>query len=45
MANSHRQPVKRVVAMSSVMAVKGSEEEMMDPGAFHEFYVSVTAPR
>ena len=27
------------------VTVKGSEEEMFDPVAFHEFYVSVTAPR
>ncbi|MDE2761402.1 MAG: hypothetical protein OXQ94_02480 [Gemmatimonadota bacterium] len=27
------------------VTVKGSEEEMMDPRAFHEFFVSVAAPR
>lgn len=27
------------------VTVKGSEEEMMDPVAFHEFYVSVAASR
>jgi len=27
------------------VTVKGSEEEMMDPGAFHEFFVSVASPR
>ena len=27
------------------VTVKGSEEEMMDPVAFHEFYVSAAASR
>ena len=31
-------------ADSVLVTVKGSEEDMMDPVAFHDFYVSVTAP-